>query len=135
MTAEAITADHVAIWIDHKEARIFAIDAEHRDANKAQVLLHHIHNKHPRGAEGVKEHPDDAKRFFHEVAHGVANAKEVLVVGPSNAKLEFVNFAHKHEPALVPKIVAVETVAHPTNAQIVAYAKEYFGLSDRKQPT
>jgi hypothetical protein len=43
----------------------------------------------------------------------------------------FVKYVHQHAHALEPKIVGVETVDHPTDGQIVAYAKTYFLAADR----
>ena len=61
----------------------------------------------------------------------LAEAAEVLVVGPGVAKLEFIKHVAKHEHALEPKIVGVETVDHPTDGQLVAYARRYFRAADR----
>ena len=121
---------HAALWIDHKEARIFLLQPDKIDE---QLLLapHHVHNKHPKGTEGGKNHPDDAKRFFHEVAQSLAGSEEILVVGPSTAKLEFLRHVSAHHAALEPKIVGVETVDHPTDGQLIAYAKAYFKRVDR----
>lgn len=45
------------------------------------------------------------------------------------------NIHHKHpggtNAALERRIVGIETVDHPTDAQLVAYAKKYFGLHER----
>jgi hypothetical protein len=51
--------------------------------------------------------------------------------GPSTAKLDFIRYLHKHEPALESRIVGIENVDHPTNNQLVAYTKTYFKLDDR----
>jgi hypothetical protein len=40
-------------------------------------------------------------------------------------------YVHKQAPALEAKIVGIETVDHPTDGQLVAHAKRYFGLPDR----
>jgi stalled ribosome rescue protein Dom34 len=117
---------HVAVWIDHKEARIFHVDADKVDAETVAAPLHNIHNKHPRGAERAKEHPDDAKRFFHDVARAVEDADEILVLGPSTAKLALIRYFHTHEHVLEPRVVGVETVDHPTDGQLVAFARTYF---------
>jgi stalled ribosome rescue protein Dom34 len=117
---------HVAVWIDHKEARIFRIVLDEIEEMTVLAPLHNIHHKHPRGHEGDKEHPDDAKRFFHDVARVLDGAEEILIVGPSTAKLELIRYVHQHERALEPRIIGVETVDHPTDAQLVAYAKKYF---------
>lgn len=122
---------HVAVWIDHKEARIFQVDADKIDETTAKAPLHNLHHKHPTGPEGAKEHPDDAKHFFHDVARALEGSEEILVVGPSSAKLEFIKYVHKHEHALEPKIIGVESSDHPTDGQLVAHAKKYFKGADR----
>jgi stalled ribosome rescue protein Dom34 len=121
---------HVAIWIDHKEAHVFAISLGL--ANELIIAApHDLHHKHPRGPEGVKNHPDDAKRFFHEVLHSLEGVEQVLLVGPSSAKLEFLKYVQAHDHALGPKVIGVETVDHPTDGQLIAYAKKYFERTDR----
>jgi hypothetical protein len=65
------------------------------------------------------------------VAQALDGFSEVLVMGPSTAKLEFVKYAQEHDKALAPKIVGVETVDHPTDAQIVAHVRKYFRAADR----
>ena len=124
---------HVAVWIDHKEARVFRIHAEAVDEATILAPLHHLHHKHPKGPEGVKAHPNDVDRFFHDLGRALAGTDKILVVGPSTAKLEFMRYLHKHDRALEPRIVGVETVDHPTDRQMVAYARTYFQRSDRMQ--
>ena len=120
---------HVAVWIDHQEARIFEV---HPEANEHVVLApRHVHQRHPTGPGGPKDHPEDQKRFFHEVARSLESSDQVLVVGPSTAKLEFIRYAEKHAHALAPKVVGVETVDHPTDGHLIAYAKTYFKRTDR----
>jgi stalled ribosome rescue protein Dom34 len=121
---------YAAVWIDHKEAHLFEI---HPDQVDKDVVLapHHIHHKHPRGPEGVKNHPEDAKHFFHEVARSLEGCDEILIVGPSTAKLEFLRHVQAHDHALGTKIVGIETVDHPTDGQLIAYAKTYFKRVDR----
>jgi stalled ribosome rescue protein Dom34 len=123
---------HAAVWIDHKEARIFHIHPDRVEEAMVEAPKHDIH-KHPNGAEGIRERPDDAKRFFHEVARSLDVTDSVLVVGPSTAKLEFFRYVHEHDRALERKIVGIETVDHPTDGQIIAYARKYFKLGERIQ--
>ncbi len=120
---------HAAIWIDHKEARIFHIHPDRIDESTIHAPQHDIH-KHPNGPEGIRERPDDAKRFFHDVARSLHTTDSVLVVGPSAAKLEFFRYVHKHDQEVESKIIGIETVDHPTNGQIVAFARKYFKLGE-----
>jgi stalled ribosome rescue protein Dom34 len=117
-----------AVWIDHRGARIFRVHPEAVVTEEALTAAQHVHHAHPGG--GLKEHPEDARRFFHEIASALVGIDQLLLVGPSTAKLEFFRWVHKHEPKLEPKIVGIETVDHPTDAQLVAYAKSYFNRSD-----
>ena len=117
---------HLAVWIDHQEAKVFDIDADKLDELAVLAPLHNLHHKHPKGASEPHEHPNDAKRFFHEVARALHDATAIVVVGPGAAKLDLFKYLHKHEPALEPKVIGVETVDHPTDRQLVAYAKQYF---------
>ena len=77
------------------------------------------------GTVGSGHAPEDQK-YYHEVAHAVADAKEILVVGPSNAKLALIKHLHKHDPAVADKVVGFESVDHPSDGQLLAYARHYF---------
>ncbi len=130
----AVSFRRVAVWIDHHEARIFHVLAE--DFSKTTIDAPHRHvHRHPKGQETDKnrdkEHPDDAHHFFREVSRALDDAAEVLIVGPSTAKLHLLRYLHRHEHLLEAKIVGVETVDHPSDGQLVAYAKHYFKASDR----
>jgi stalled ribosome rescue protein Dom34 len=122
-----------SVWIDHKEARIFQIQPDTTDATTVHAGLKSTHHRHPKGAAEGKDHPEDAKRFFQEVAGVLEGAQEILVLGPSTAKLELSRYLHKHAPKLEARIVGIETVDHPSDGQVVAYAKKYFDRSDRQR--
>jgi stalled ribosome rescue protein Dom34 len=121
---------HLAVWIDHREARIFHIDPNQVDE---ETLKAHrpVHHQHPKGPAGAQAHPEDDRKYFFAVARAIEDAMDILIVGPSTAKLQFIKYVHVHELALLPKIVGVETVDHPTDGQIVAYAVKYFKKSDQ----
>ena len=61
-----IMPKHVAVWIDHREAHVFHINPDQIEEETLRVPQH-LHRRHPPQSQGAKEHPDDAKRFFHEV--------------------------------------------------------------------
>lgn len=122
---------HAVVFIDHHEAKIHHVDLNSFDEKTIASPHAHVH-RHPKGAAEGHEHPDDQKHFFAEVAKALQNAEEILVVGPSTAKLQLINYAHTHDRALAAKIVGVETVDHPTDNQLVAYAKKYFHVSDAR---
>ena len=119
---------HVAVWIDHQEAKIYGIDAKNVDAIKIDAP-HHVHRYPTVTAE--HNHPADAPHFYADVVRALEDAQEILIVGPGNAKLGLIKYVHKHHPALEPKVIGVETVDHPSDGQLVAYARQYFHASDR----
>jgi stalled ribosome rescue protein Dom34 len=113
------------VWIDHHEARIFHVEAGAIDESMVQAPGRHIH-RHPKGPTAEHNHPDDQHRFFHEVADGLRDGDQILVLGPSTAKLQLLRFLHQHEQAMEKKIVGIETVDHPTDRQLVAYVRKYY---------
>jgi stalled ribosome rescue protein Dom34 len=124
---------HAAIWIDHREARVFhfsPIDVE-------KFVLHpnnptrHIHHKANSIGSG---HAAEDHDYLRAVAKSIADAGAVLITGPANAKTELVKHIHHHDPKLMSVIAGVETVDHPSDAQLVAYARKYLKASDRMQP-
>lgn len=121
---------HAAVWLDHKEARAFAFHPDTADETTVVGPPHNDHHKWTRGQEGIKEHPEDLKRFFHDIVLALHGVESLLIVGPGSAKLEFLRYVHTHDRALEAAIVGIETVDHPTDGQIVAYAREYFKRVD-----
>lgn len=121
---------HAVIWIDHHEARIFHVRPETSDSTTVLAPLHQMH-RHPKGRGEAREHPDDAHRFFGEIARALDDVDAILIVGPGSAKLEFFKYLHNHEHRLEPRVVGIETVDHPTDGEIIATARVYFESSDR----
>ncbi len=126
-----MTTAHVTVWIDHKEAKVFRMpEAEGSEAGVSTVRAHrHVERHSTTTAEHA--HPAEAAHFYRDVTRALADAAEVLVVGPGSAKLELVKYIDKHEHTFAEKIVGVETLDHPTDGQLLAYARQYFRAKDR----
>jgi stalled ribosome rescue protein Dom34 len=124
---------HAVVWIDHHEARVFHFSP----TDVESLVLHpdhptrHIHHKANSIGSG---HAAEDKNFLHAVAQSVADAGEILVTGPANEKTELVKHIEQHDPQLKKKIVGVESVDHPSDAELVAHAKKYFKMADRMTP-
>ncbi len=118
-------AHQFVVWLDHQEARIFGVDTEKLQAETIAAPEHHLH-RHPKGATAEHQHPGDNAAFFRHIATVLRDADQVLVVGPSTAKLHFLRFLAKQDQALEAKVVGVETVDHPTDRQLVAHARHHF---------
>ena len=65
-----------------------------------------------------------------QVVDAVKDAAPFLVVGPGGAKLELIRVMHKDHHELEKRLVAVETIDHPTDGQLLAYARKYFRKVD-----
>ena len=120
---------HVAVWIDHQEAKIYHVDAKDIGATKVEAANRHVH-RHP-SVTAEHNHPADMQNFLGDVVRALEGAEEILIVGPAKAKLELIKYVHKHHPAIEPKIIGVETVDHPSDGQLVAHARRYFHAADR----
>ena len=115
---------HAVAWIDHKEARIFEVDADKIDRSVVDSPGPHIHRHEE--ALRVRNHPDDEHRYFHEVSRALEGHGQILLVGPAQTKLHFFRYLHEHDRQLEAKIVGVESADHPTDAQLVAHLRSYF---------
>lgn len=127
-------ANHVAVWIDHDGAKIYAI-AREGTAAEWHVRPHdkpqHLHHKAGLGDSG-KAKPD--QHYFHAVADAVKDAGEILIVGPGTAKTELMSHLERHDPLVAKKVVGVEPMDHPTDGQLVAMARKIFTAADRIRP-
>ena len=120
---------HAVVWIDHAEAHVLHFSRD--DVEKK--LVHgqpHKHLHHKRGAQ-ASGHAAEDQAYYHKVAEALLGAEEILVVGPANAKTEFVKHLESHDPKLGKKVVAVETVDHPSDGQLLAYARKHFRAIDQ----
>jgi hypothetical protein len=117
-----------AVFIDHHEARVFHVALGSVDESTIQAPNHHVH-RHPKRGTDEHNHPDDAHHFFAEVAKALAGSEGILLLGPSTAKLEFLRYVQKHDHALESHVLGIETVDHPSDKQLVAHIKAYFGIA------
>jgi stalled ribosome rescue protein Dom34 len=111
------------VWMDSSTAKIFHIKGDSVSTSKAirHEVDHHRHNKND-----MKQ--KDSPEFFTEVADHLKTMKDsVLLVGPGVTRNHFITYLEgHHDKALAHRIVATEPLDHPTDAQIVAYARKYF---------
>jgi len=124
---------HAVVWIDHREARVFHFNPTEVDrlVLRPDHPTKHIHHKANSIGSG---HAAEDQEFLHEVVEAIADAGAVLITGPANAKTELVKHIHLHDPKLMNAIAAIETVDHPSDAQLVAHARHYFQVEDRMKP-
>jgi len=115
---------HTVVWIDRHVARVFQFSD---DELHSEIIKAHPHGPTHRGV--VSHEADHA--FLKEVVDVLEDSAKILIVGPAAAKLDLVRWLHEHAPKVGAKVVGIETIGHPTDPQIVAYARQYFKASDR----
>ncbi|MDE2378921.1 translational machinery protein [Bradyrhizobium sp.] len=118
---------HAVVWIDHSQAKVFHIGLDGADEATLHPHLPTRHLHHKAGSMG-SGHAAPAKPFYTEVTKALADAGEILIIGPAGAKTELAHFIRDHQPALAKRIVAVEPADHPSDSEIVAYAKHHFKM-------
>jgi hypothetical protein len=121
---------HAVIWIDHREARVFHFsptDVEHLVVHPEHPTKHINHKANCIGSGHATADHD----YLHAVVASVADAGAVLITGPANAKIELIKHIHHHDPKMMKIISGVETVDHPSDGMLVAFARKYFKAADR----
>jgi stalled ribosome rescue protein Dom34 len=124
---------HAVIWIDHRQARVFHFNLLEQDQEKFHPHNASVHVHHKASTVG-SGHETMEPAFMKEVIAAVSAAGEILVIGPGTAKGEFMSYIEKHDPKFKAKVLGVETVDHPTDGQIVAYARKFFKPLDEMLP-
>jgi stalled ribosome rescue protein Dom34 len=126
---------HAVVWVDHAQAHVMHISPNDVEKSVVQPAHPHKHLHHKRGpsADGStgSGHAAEDQQYYHAIIEALTGAKEILIVGPGQAKLHLLKHAQAHDPAVGQLIVGIETVDHPTDGQLVAYARKYFVAKDR----
>jgi len=124
---------HAVVWIDHHEARIFHFNACAVDSLviRPDQPARHLHHKAQSIGSG---NAAEDQAFLQRVAEAISDAGAVLVTGPADEKTELMKHIRRHAPALLQKIVAVETVDHPSDGQLVAHARRHFAADHMMAP-
>jgi stalled ribosome rescue protein Dom34 len=120
---------HAVVWIDHQKASAWQVTV----TEQQHTVVHaHRHQAYSDGGKHSGAHREVADReFFDEVAKALAGAREILVLGPAQTKNEFVAYLREKHAPLAKLVVAVETTDHPSDKQIIAYARKHFPGLDR----
>ena len=125
--------DKVGIWIDHERAIIVFASQDHI---RTQTLESRVEG-HPRyggqqdgGGEKKYEerHREHLERFYDDVIGHLADADELLILGPGEAKLEL-NARLNRSKANPRRTIEIETADKLTDPQLVAKVQGHFGMA------
>jgi hypothetical protein len=121
---------HSIVWIDHHKAVVwnFSDEAQTKSVVKAHDQHEHTHiRKSPHGGHKTADDPE----FFDDVATTLGGVGEILVIGPAQAKDEFAAYLKKKHAQVAAAIIGVESADHPTDPELLAYARKHFKVLDR----
>jgi stalled ribosome rescue protein Dom34 len=123
---------HAVVWIDHRAAQIFDFD---KDETNRQVIKSHEprHIHHKAGSIGAG-HEHEGQIYLKAVADAAGASHEILIVGPGAAKTELMSYLTQHAPETAKRVCGVEALDHPTDNEIVAFARKHFTGIDRMRP-
>jgi stalled ribosome rescue protein Dom34 len=119
-----MTMNNAVVWLDHTKAQVIHFDA---DASESEALKTHSHHPHPRQNHAdTHANEDDNSDFYADIANALKDTQQILVVGPAQEKTAFVKYLNAKVPAVAGQIKAVETVDHPSDGQLLTYARRHF---------
>jgi hypothetical protein len=121
---------HAVAWIDHREAHIIHFNLAATEDTTVKPHAPHRHLHHKSGSVGSGHDRPDAA-YLAGVGNALADAAEILVVGPADAKLELMHYLMAHQPAVAAKVAGVETVDHPGEGELLKFARKFFAAADR----
>jgi hypothetical protein len=120
---------HAIVWIDHQHATVidFALGEQHTQLVEREGGQRQVHRKS--GLPGSGKAADD-HQFYDTVATAIGTAREILIVGPGQAKLEFRRDLEKRHRTLFDRVVGTESLDHPNNSELLTFGRKYFKRVD-----
>src|SRR5471032_3703856 len=112
--------NHAVVWLDQAEAHVIHFT---RDAAESEVIK--TTSQHQKAGVVGNNRAEEDTTYMDEVATAITAAKEILIVGPGMEKLRFMRHLTKHHGDTAGKVISVETVDHPNDGQLLAYARKY----------
>lgn len=113
--------NHAIVWLDQVEAHVIHFT---RDAAESEVIK--TTSQHKKDGVVGNNRAVESTDYLDEVAAALLPSKEILIVGPGQEKLAFIKHLNKSHAEIAEKVVSVETVDHPNDAQLLEYARKYF---------
>lgn len=113
--------NHAVVWLDQAEAHVIHFT---RDAAESETIK--TTSQHKKAGVVSNNRAEEDTTYLDEVIAALTEAKQILIVGPGQEKLTFMRHLTKSHGDTADKVVSVETVDHPNNAELLAYARKYF---------
>jgi hypothetical protein len=123
---------HAVVWIDHKQARIFHFNVD--EADRSVIRPDHSARDVSRGDKRTGHRVPEDKAFFEAVAGTLSDSGAILIVGPAGEKDAFAKFLAEKHPAIRTHVEGVEKADHPTDGELLDFARRYVKAADRLRP-
>jgi stalled ribosome rescue protein Dom34 len=120
---------HAVVWIDHHGAHIlsFGEGAPSRKLfrNQGPERIHHQVGSIGNG------HEHNSSAYFAAIAQALSDFHEILVVGPAQARTEFIAYLKSHQLDVAKKILDVAPMDRASGAEIIARGRRLFARAER----
>jgi stalled ribosome rescue protein Dom34 len=120
---------HAVVWLDHREAKVVDFNFDDKHVVNVHHRGSHRQVHHKAGAQGSGHAPED-QHYFDAIVTALGDAREVLITGPGTAKAAFRQHLDHRHPTLARRVVGVETLDHPTEGQLLDFARRHFKRID-----
>lgn len=137
-------SSNAGLWIDHRQAVVVFLTVAGEDI-KHFTSSHESHSRQPGGvqephaytpndfvAEDKRERKDTIQHnnFYDEVIASLHDAEKILVLGPGEAKGEFVKRLEGAKQK--GRVAEVQTADKMTEGQIAAHVRQHFAPQAKK---
>ena len=120
--------NHAIVWLDQAEAHVIHFT---RDAAESEVIK--TTSQHKKDGVVGNNRALESTGYMDDVAAALSPSEQILIVGPGQEKMAFIKHLNKNHAEIADKVVSVETVDHPSDGALVAYARKYFKAADRME--
>lgn len=123
-----VKAKYLGIWMDHSIANLMEFANNSMDIISIKTKFTHEEKEHSLSMGENKMHVKEQHQqgeYYKEIGEAILNYEEVVLFGPTNAKVELLNLLKKDHHFDDLKIEVVPADKMTVNQQI-AFVKEYF---------
>jgi stalled ribosome rescue protein Dom34 len=83
------------------------------------------------GAKRTGHRIAEDRKYFEDVTRAIANAGTTLIVDPGEEKHELAKFLAEKHPMMKTRIEEIESRDHPTDGELIDFARRYLKAADR----
>ena len=124
-----MTFQHLVLWIDHHEARLFGLKPNLVQVNRLRNDRHHFHKDHDSlGSRRERDRP-----YFVAVCEALGESPEILLLGPGTARNEFLSYMQEHHPDRVKHVLGNQACDDIGDEALAEKGCRFFHATDRMQ--